>query len=239
MLLMSVRDSRRRGYPANKNESQKKEEPSGHKREEMITQIRHCCCRSYLLMRRETNDGRARGPSSDKYLQRRSPAAPSLTRVDPDEHDRQMENPPSPPCPCLTRRARVRELWTKIHIHHIPFSGSTISHPHPSRSLLWPCLVILLPPSHLHPRPSPHPPTPTSSYPQSHPAAGQTAECPRTPAQVMSGARETSDAGLGVPGPGPCHPPSLPVRALGPRFHPHHHGAATGFSNSGRCLLGA
>lgn len=122
-------------------------------------------------MRRETNDGRARGPSSDKYLQRRSPAAPSLTRVDPDEHDRQMENPPSPPCPCLTRQARARELWTKIHIHHIPFSGSTISHPHPSRSLLWPCLVILLPPSHLHPHPRPliHNPTRRRARRQSAP----------------------------------------------------------------------
>lgn len=77
-----------------------------------------------------------------------------------------MENPPSPPCPCLTQGARVRELWTKIHIHHIPFSGSTISHP--SRSLS----SIALP---CH---SASASTPASSYPQSHPAAGQTAEGP-------------------------------------------------------------
>jgi hypothetical protein len=51
----------RRGYPANKNDS--KEGRTWHKREESITQIR----RSYRSMRRETKDGQARGPWSDKY----------------------------------------------------------------------------------------------------------------------------------------------------------------------------
>ena len=62
-FIMNVRDSRGRGYPAYKNDSHKKEGRTWHKIEKSITQIR----RSYLSMRKETKDGQARGPWSDKY----------------------------------------------------------------------------------------------------------------------------------------------------------------------------
>jgi hypothetical protein len=60
----------------------------------------------------------------------------------------------------------------------------------------------------------------------------------------MSGARETLGAGLGVPGLLQLKPMGMlsmaVVRQYGPwghGSHPHHYGAATGFSNSGRYRL--